>query len=770
MLTVMRGLLLFILFWVAGSFAAFACNGLSPNTCSDKTLCYFSVEKPKGVYQWSTLDTWQPYVKEAKIRGLDCVSLRSGKVSPKDYSKAPTLPDQCTDETDTFFNNLESWQVEEVQRALTEESFDPNGVDGSVGPGTKRAIRAWQAYNGFDRTGFLTRFQFFKLLDSGGMVADLCNASVPQNVENDSDTQISQDNSGSSELDSGLTNTETAELSVSSSPTAKPSLFDLVLPSPNEEVVVQSSDSTAELLRRIAELEQQLTRSEDMVSQEQAKNNRLSKEIDRLSAHAPEHIADNMEGNHPTAERSVIQAINQALLKEIEYLEKDNSEKIEDLTNGPLWSKLILPRVKIVGKVLATGEEIEHSGTPALNDCRISFTAGDNADDMAAKIFENVRCLEYDFGEWENISSERTIYETGLATVPLQMKRPDEITTFSSFTTIMSAEELNEFDPADCYLSLTITTSDGKEISNDIYLVAGAKNGTESFSIDPQSASVFSGIKWEKAVATFATPEETGQECVIADGEPIEIIFKDDHIGGYAPKGLVDRSGALVFVNVPLKPVGDPSLVIFLDRNIGPKGNATYAFAEAVNEPQIAELQKEYFKAFLSGLERFLKERENKLDLQVFDASTDTDSLEKYRVLNTDVETENLLSARLMGQLSFDYDGGSGIQGKIEQISKLSGPNTYFLVFGSQGSNARFICDAADLTGKKAIIFDVWPIKILVEADGADPENLQNIGSRSFYKCGREGTSAIYGILESKYIEPSAISKFVAETLKTRLN
>jgi hypothetical protein len=71
------------------------------------------------------------------------------------------------------------------------------------------------------------------------------------------------------------------------------------------------------------------------------------------------------------------------------------------------------------------------------------------------------------------------------------------------------------------------------------------------------------------------------------------------------------------------------------------------------------------------------------------------------------------------------------------------------------------------LTGKKAIIFDVWPKNILLEAN---PENLQVLGSFSFYKCGREGTSAIYGIMESQFLEQSDITKFVAETLKTRLN
>jgi peptidoglycan hydrolase-like protein with peptidoglycan-binding domain len=647
-----------------------------------------------------------------------------------DDNKAFTLPDHCKDETDAFFEQLDKNQIYTMQKFLALSDHDPNGLDGAVGPGTRRAIRSWQRQNGFDQTGFLTRFQFYKLLDADEHRDELCPASVPQNVGNDSDTQIPQDNILVFEQDGGLSEQKIPA-------TEDKETTDNVKVFFGGDVDDESDQNAG------------ATVSGDSIDGLEAKLKQLQSKNDEINIQYQQLLSRSKKDEQKIAELGA---------------------EIEDLTNGPLWSKLILPRVKIVGKVLATGEEIEHWGTPALNDCRISFTAGDNADYMAAKIFENVRCLEYDFGDWEYIPSERIIYKTGLATVPLQMKRPDEIITFSSFTTIMAAEELNEFDPADCYLSLTITTSDGKEISNDIYLSAGVNNDTKSFEIVPESPSVFSGIKWEKAVATFVTPEETGQECVIADGEPIEIIFKDDHIGGDAPKGLVDRSGTLDFVNVPLKPVGDPSLVIFLDRNIGPKGNSTYAFAEAVNEPQIAELQKDYFEAFLRGLDRFLNERENKLDLQLFDASTDIDSLEKYRVLSTDVDAENSLSARLIEQLSFDYGEGFGAQPKYEQVSKLSGPNAYFLAFGSQGNDARFICDAADLTDKRAIIFDVWPKNILEEAYEADPENLQELETRSFYKCGREGTSAIYGIMESQFLEPEAISNFVAKTLKTRLN
>ncbi|MBC7155937.1 MAG: peptidoglycan-binding protein [Rhodobacteraceae bacterium] len=45
----------------------------------------------------------------------------------------------------------------EVQRALSLLEFDPRGIDGVFGPGTRAAVTAWQRRNGFEPTGFLNR-------------------------------------------------------------------------------------------------------------------------------------------------------------------------------------------------------------------------------------------------------------------------------------------------------------------------------------------------------------------------------------------------------------------------------------------------------------------------------------------------------------------------------------------------------------------------------------------------------------------------------------
>ena len=48
---------------------------------------------------------------------------------------------------------------EEIQRALEIRGFYNSGIDGAFGPGTRRAMAAWQVANGYDETGILTTRQ-----------------------------------------------------------------------------------------------------------------------------------------------------------------------------------------------------------------------------------------------------------------------------------------------------------------------------------------------------------------------------------------------------------------------------------------------------------------------------------------------------------------------------------------------------------------------------------------------------------------------------------
>ncbi len=51
----------------------------------------------------------------------------------------------------------------ELQRNLSLLGYDPRGIDGIFGPGTRKAVRAWQRDSGFDETGYLDRDQVASL-------------------------------------------------------------------------------------------------------------------------------------------------------------------------------------------------------------------------------------------------------------------------------------------------------------------------------------------------------------------------------------------------------------------------------------------------------------------------------------------------------------------------------------------------------------------------------------------------------------------------------
>lgn len=71
----------FILFMLFPTLAhASGCGKSSLNACSDNGLCRLAVDGFRGNYAWSKLPTFQPYVREAKRRGLNCVQMRSLKI------------------------------------------------------------------------------------------------------------------------------------------------------------------------------------------------------------------------------------------------------------------------------------------------------------------------------------------------------------------------------------------------------------------------------------------------------------------------------------------------------------------------------------------------------------------------------------------------------------------------------------------------------------------------------------------------------------------
>ncbi|WP_334194899.1 peptidoglycan-binding protein [Pararhodobacter sp.] len=63
--------------------------------------------------------------------------------------------------------NLTRDERRAIQRDLTILGFDPRGIDGIFGAGTRAAVGAWQGANRLTQTGFLNRDQIFELAQQG---------------------------------------------------------------------------------------------------------------------------------------------------------------------------------------------------------------------------------------------------------------------------------------------------------------------------------------------------------------------------------------------------------------------------------------------------------------------------------------------------------------------------------------------------------------------------------------------------------------------------
>jgi peptidoglycan hydrolase-like protein with peptidoglycan-binding domain len=73
-------------------------------------------------------------------------------------------PAQAARVTETELN-LTQDDRRAIQRALSLLGFDPKGIDGVFGAGSRRAIAGWQGRNGYDDTAYLTRDQIVKLTE-----------------------------------------------------------------------------------------------------------------------------------------------------------------------------------------------------------------------------------------------------------------------------------------------------------------------------------------------------------------------------------------------------------------------------------------------------------------------------------------------------------------------------------------------------------------------------------------------------------------------------
>jgi peptidoglycan hydrolase-like protein with peptidoglycan-binding domain len=92
-----------------------------------------------------------------------------------------------------------------IQRQLSIMGFDPRGIDGLFGPGSRAAITAWQRANGETPNGFLTRDQILRLTaQAERRAAELEAEAAARRAEQERQDRIYWDQTGAAGDEAGL--------------------------------------------------------------------------------------------------------------------------------------------------------------------------------------------------------------------------------------------------------------------------------------------------------------------------------------------------------------------------------------------------------------------------------------------------------------------------------------------------------------------------------------------------------------------------------------
>lgn len=111
----------------------------------------------RAIRDWQTAqgDAVTGYLTAAQVR-----TLRGGTSAPAVPVVTPGRGATAEDEARLDLGSIDRT---EVQSRLSALGYDPNGIDGRFGPGTRRAISAWQGDNGLAATGYLNADQLSTL-------------------------------------------------------------------------------------------------------------------------------------------------------------------------------------------------------------------------------------------------------------------------------------------------------------------------------------------------------------------------------------------------------------------------------------------------------------------------------------------------------------------------------------------------------------------------------------------------------------------------------
>lgn len=124
----------------------------------------WGVKTRRAITQWQTANKLSAtgYVTASQVR---LIAQQAGTKADTD----PAMPVLGNDAVEERLLGLTYAERREVQQRLTLLGYDTRGIDGSIGPNTRRALAAWQQDQGQRASGYLTADQLRLLRRQSGI-------------------------------------------------------------------------------------------------------------------------------------------------------------------------------------------------------------------------------------------------------------------------------------------------------------------------------------------------------------------------------------------------------------------------------------------------------------------------------------------------------------------------------------------------------------------------------------------------------------------------
>ena len=484
-----------------------------------------------------------------------------------------------------------------------------------------------------------------------------------------------------------------------------------------------------------------------------------------------------------TAEKKELEEINKRLEEKNKRLEEELKNKKD---TKELFSLQLGDLLNLNDQLQNKRDELTYKGQlpdkkivdvrPVFefkNSC--SFNANETLNDAIKKYFKksctNITLENYDV---DDDPKRPRIFDqkSNTLTIPILIKQASQITSIKS--DLLTNLETN-FDKGRCDINVDFYNKDSKSVIKwdagpvKIY-VEEIEENTGQFYLSDLETIKNRSIDWGDRRFKLVVQNQNDSSCEISEPDSFFEFFTEDEFTDQnsSPTAVISRDGSVVLKNLPLKQAKGKTLAVFLDTFVGPDRDAPlFGFNKAMIDEEFKILQKVYFKGFLNAVNRFILEKPEFGNVEIFERSNESET--NYRnILSKTKVNFNEFEKFKDDYISNDFIAGSkGIPLKKKNNHTqllVDNKNTVFVSFGSSGHNYEKACSSESRRDYKLNfhIFDIWPQETLESL--SDNNQLTAIVKKRAYRC--KDAVSIMGLKISDIIEEHEIENIIYDELK----